>query len=108
MKTTFLCLALLLTGAAGFAQKTFDRATFDALMNRYAQDPVKFLKTEITNLNIQQAGNLAVATGISSTTALPLDGSQTNVYKDAFTYTLRCIGGNWLFTNLHHTKIDYK
>jgi ketosteroid isomerase-like protein len=63
---------------------------------------------EVTNLNIQQAGDLAVATGISSTTALSLDGGKTSTYKDAFTYTLRWIGGKWLFTNLHHTKIEYK
>ncbi len=46
MKTKLLLLALLLTSAASFAQKTFDRAAFDVLMNRYAQDPVTFLKTE--------------------------------------------------------------
>lgn len=51
MKTKLLLFALLLSSGAGFAQKTFDRvafdkSTFDALMNRYAQDPVKFLKTE--------------------------------------------------------------
>ena len=68
---------------------------------------------EITNLNIQQAGDLAVATGISTVTAISLDGSKTSTYKDAFTYTLRWIEGNgaasrWMFTNLHHTKIEYK
>ncbi len=46
MKTKLVTLALLLMSTGAFAQKTFDRATFDALMNRYAQDPVKFLKTE--------------------------------------------------------------
>lgn len=46
MKTPFLWLVLLLISTATFAQKAFDRATFDALMNRYEQDPVKFLKTE--------------------------------------------------------------
>lgn len=48
MKKSLLVAALLLTGMASFAQKTsaFDRVAFDALMNRYAQDPVKFLKTE--------------------------------------------------------------
>jgi hypothetical protein len=63
---------------------------------------------EITNLNIQQAGDLAVATGISTITAIALDGSKTSTYKDAFTYTLRWTNGQWLFTNLHHTKIEYK
>ena len=39
-------LTLLLISTASFAQKNFNQATFDGLMNRYAQNPVKFLKTE--------------------------------------------------------------
>jgi ketosteroid isomerase-like protein len=62
---------------------------------------------EITNLKIQQAGDLAVATGISNLTVELLDGKK-QTYKDAFTYTLRWINGQWMFTNLHHTKIEYK
>ena len=46
MKTKLLTVALLLISVSAFAQKAFDKSTFDALMNRYAQDPVKFLKTE--------------------------------------------------------------
>jgi len=51
MKAPFLCFALLLISAGSFAQKTltgvaFDRAVFDSIMGRYAQDPVKFLNTE--------------------------------------------------------------
>lgn len=73
----------------------------------------KSQNAEITNLNIQQAGDLAVATGISTITAVSLDGSKTNTYKDAFTYTLRWLNNNgstgrWMFTNLHHTKLEYK
>ena len=63
---------------------------------------------DITNLKIQQTGDLAVATGISTITAVALDGSKTSTYKDAFTYTMRWISGQWLFTNLHHTKLEYK
>jgi ketosteroid isomerase-like protein len=63
---------------------------------------------EITNLNIQQTGDLAVATGISTITAIALDGGKTSTYKDAFTYTLRWMNGQWMFTNLHHTKIEYR
>jgi ketosteroid isomerase-like protein len=78
----------------------------DYVMSRFKVQ--KQQTAEVTNLNIQQAGDLAVATGISSTTAMSLDGSKINTYKDAFTYTLRWQNGMWLFTNLHHTKIDYK
>jgi ketosteroid isomerase-like protein len=63
---------------------------------------------ELTNLKIQQVGDLAVATGVSTVTAVSLDGSKTSTYKDAFTYTLRWINNQWLFTNLHHAKIEYK
>ena len=63
--------------------------------------------TEIANLNIQQAGDLAVATGVSTIKVVSNEG-KTSVYKDAFTYTMRWIGGQWMFTNIHHTKIDYK
>ena len=62
---------------------------------------------DITNLKIQQTGDLAVATGISTITAVALDGRKTSTYKDAFTYTLRWISGQWMFTNLHHTKLEY-
>lgn len=68
----------------------------------------KSQKADISNLKIQQVADLAVATGISSIEAVSLDGSKTSTYKDAFTYTLRWIDGRWMFTNLHHTKIDYK
>lgn len=62
---------------------------------------------EITNLNIQQAGDLAIATGVSTVKSVLPDG-KTGIYKDAFTYTLRWQSGMWLFTNLHHTKMEYK
>ncbi len=67
----------------------------------------KSQNAEITNLKIQQVGDLAVATGISTIMAVSLDGSKTNTYKDAFTYTLRWLNNNgstgrWMFTNLHH------
>lgn len=62
----------------------------------------------LSDVKIQQSGDLAVATGISTIVASSLDGSKTNTYKDAFTYTLRWIGGKWMFTNLHHTKLEYK
>jgi ketosteroid isomerase-like protein len=65
-------------------------------------------KADITNLKIQQAGDLAVATGISTITAVSLDGAKTGTYKDAFTYIMRWIEGKWMFTNLHHTRIEYK
>jgi ketosteroid isomerase-like protein len=65
-------------------------------------------KADISNLAIQQVGDLAVATGVSTIEAVQLDGDKTNTYKDAFTYTLRWIDGRWMFTNLHHTKIEYK
>ena len=68
----------------------------------------KSQKADITDLNIQQVGDLAVATGISTITAPALDGGKTSTYKDAFTYTLRWINKQWMFTNLHHTKIEYK
>jgi ketosteroid isomerase-like protein len=66
---------------------------------------------EITNLNIQQVGDLAVVTGISTVNSVFPNG-KTGTYKDAFTYTLRWQNGDgaaprWLFTNLHHTKIEY-
>lgn len=67
----------------------------------------KSQKADITDLKIQQAGDLAVATGISTITVVSNEG-KTGVYKDAFTYIMRWIGGQWMFTNLHHTKIDYK
>ena len=62
----------------------------------------------LSDVKIQQSGDLAVATGISTIVATSLDGSKTNTYKDAFTYTLRWIGGQWMFTNFQHTKIEYK
>ena len=67
---------------------------------------------EITNLNIRQAGDLAIATGISTVKSVFPDG-RTGTYKDAFTYTLRWQNGDgaaprWLFTDLHHTKIEYQ
>ena len=68
----------------------------------------KSQKADISNLKIQQVGDLAVATGISTVETVPLDGSKTNIYKDAFTYTLRWMDGRWMLTNLHHTKIEYK
>ena len=64
-------------------------------------------KTDITNLTIQQAGDLAVATGVSTLNAEFLDGKK-GIYKDAFTYTLRWIQDKWMITNIHHTKVDYK
>jgi ketosteroid isomerase-like protein len=62
---------------------------------------------DVTNLSIQQSGDLGVATGVSTMTAVAADG-KTGIYKDAFTYTLRWIDGKWMFTNIQHTKIDYK
>ena len=61
----------------------------------------------LINLKIQQAGDLAVATGISDLLVELQDGKK-GTYKDAFTYTMRWINGKWMFTNLHHTKIEYK
>ncbi|NIJ55486.1 nuclear transport factor 2 family protein [Dyadobacter arcticus] len=71
-------------------------------------------QTEITNLKVHQAGDLAVATGISTITIVALDGGKTSTYKDAFTYTLRWMKEGldsvpkWMMTNIHHTKIEYK
>lgn len=62
---------------------------------------------DLTNVKIQQVGDLAVATGISSINFETLDG-QKHTYKDAFTYTLRWINSQWMLTNFHHTKIEYK
>lgn len=62
---------------------------------------------EMADLKIQQAGDLAVATGISTITAIGLDG-KTGTYKDAFTYTFRWMTGVWMLTNMHHTKMEYK
>ncbi|GAA4398019.1 hypothetical protein GCM10023187_08090 [Nibrella viscosa] len=62
---------------------------------------------DLTNVKIQQVGDLAVATGISTLSIETLEGKKQS-YKDAFTYTLRWIGGKWMITNLHHTKIDYQ
>ncbi|UFH53217.1 nuclear transport factor 2 family protein [Spirosoma sp. KNUC1025] len=62
---------------------------------------------DISDLKIQQVNDLAVATGISALTAVSKEG-KTGYYKDAFTYTLRWIDGQWMLTNIHHTKIDYK
>ncbi|MCY7358753.1 MAG: nuclear transport factor 2 family protein [Rudanella sp.] len=62
---------------------------------------------DLTNLKIQQVGDLAVVTGISNLAVEFLDGKKQS-YKDAFTYTLRWLNGRWMFTNLHHTKIEYK
>lgn len=56
MKIKLLLIILLLSSGVSFAQKTFDKGTFDALMNRYAQDPVKFLKTE-TSPDFQFVGS---------------------------------------------------
>lgn len=73
----------------------------------------KSQQAEITNLKVQQAGDLAVATGVSTVTTVALDGGKTSTYKDAFTYTFRWMKGQdsvlqWMLTNVHHTKIDYK
>ena len=73
----------------------------------------KSQQAEITNLKVEQAGDLAVATGISTLTTVALEGGKTSTYKDAFTYTLRWMKGHdpvpkWMLTNVHHTKIDYK
>ena len=62
---------------------------------------------EMADMKIQQAGDLAVATGISTIMAIGLDG-KTGTYKDAFTYTFRWMAGRWMLTNMHHTKIEYK
>ncbi|QHV95736.1 hypothetical protein [Spirosoma endbachense] len=48
-----------------------------------------------------------MATGVSSMTAVAADG-KTGIYKDAFTNTLRCLDGKWMFTNSQHPKIDYQ
>ena len=67
----------------------------------------KSLTAEFENLNVQQAGDLAIATGISTITAVGTDGS-THVYKDAFTYTHRWLNSQWMITNIQHTKIEYQ
>ena len=68
--------------------------------------------TDITNLKIQQSGDLAVATGIS-TIAIETTEGKSQSYKDAFTYTLRWLNNNgstaqWMLTNMQHTKLEYK
>jgi len=63
---------------------------------------------ELTNVKIQQVGDLAVVTGLSTIEAILMDGRKPGPYKDAFTYTLRWLDGRWMFTNFHHTKIEYK
>ena len=82
----------------------------DYVMNLFKAQ--KNQTTDLSNLNIQQAADLAVVTGISTINSVFPDG-KTGTYKDAFTYTLRWQNGNgaaprWLFTNLHHTKIEYR
>ncbi len=62
---------------------------------------------DLTNVKIQQSGDLAVATGISNLDIETLDGKKQS-YKDAFTYTLRWLNGQWMLTNMHHTKMEYK
>lgn len=64
-------------------------------------------KVDFANVKIQQVGDLGVATGISTIVIETLDGKKQS-YKDAFTYTLRWYDGKWMFTNFHHTKIEYK
>ncbi|WP_020605917.1 nuclear transport factor 2 family protein [Spirosoma spitsbergense] len=61
---------------------------------------------DLTDVKVQQVGDLAISTGISTIKAVGLDGS-SHLYKDAFTYTHRWINGQWMITNVHHTKIDY-
>ncbi len=68
---------------------------------------------DLTNVKIQQVGDLAVVTGLSTLEAVLMDGKKLGPYTDAFTYTLRWLDGNgstgqWMFTNFHHTKIEYK
>ena len=82
----------------------------DYVMNLFKAQ--KSQTADLSNVNIQQAGDLAVVTGISTVNSVFPDG-KTNTYKDAFTYTLRWQKGDgaaprWLFTNLHHTKIEYR
>ncbi len=67
----------------------------------------KSQNADLTNVNVQQAGDLAVATGISTIKTVSLDGSKAGMYKDAFTYTFRWIDSKWMITNIHHTKIEY-
>jgi ketosteroid isomerase-like protein len=61
----------------------------------------------ISNLTIQQSGDLAVATGVSDLAVEFQDGKK-GTYKDAFTYTHRWQNGRWMLTNIHHTKMEYK
>ena len=91
-----------MTFIAGHDGKVYNK---DWLLNLLKNQ--KSHHTELTDVKIQQVGDLAIATGINTHTVEFLDGKKQS-YKDAFTSTLRWIDGKWKFTNLHHTKIEYK
>ncbi len=75
------------------------------MMGLFAQQ--KSQTSEVTNLKVKQAADLAVATGISTIKAVGNDGSD-HVYNDAFTYTFRWLGEKWMITDVQHTMIEYK
>jgi ketosteroid isomerase-like protein len=77
----------------------------DWMMNLFKTQ--KSQNAELTSVTVQQAGDLAVATGVSTIKTVSTDGSKTSTYKDAFTYTFRWMNSQWMISNVHHTKIDY-
>ncbi len=97
MKTNLFTLALLLMSTGAFAQTAFNRSTFDALMNRYAQDPVKFLKSE-TAPDFVLAGSDGKPNSLSQTASVYDRLTQTGrSYEDV---TVRQYGSTGVATGI--------